>query len=483
MNNADYGYLAFGVDEAAWVYFKKPAREVTLAEAAMLAAVSEAPTLNPIDTPQFAIERQREVLLTMMVQGFLSTEDAINANLAPIEVQAATAAPINLAPDFIDLVMTQLDAQIGEARVLRGGLEIISTLDFDLQGQVLCTSQVQTARLTGALSIGTLGGLDCPGATLLPRLKDSDVNAGAQLDAGVVVIDSTTGQILALVGDPAESHQPGTILTPFIYLTAFTRGLNPASLVWDIPTSVPPALEGYGNFDGVFHGPMRIRTALANDFAVPALSTLTQVGPTNVWRTVQQSGFYSLEIPSIEDTYRMILDSGEINLVEASHAYSMLGNQGLLTGQYLAEDDALLPITLLTINDQDGRSWLDWTRPKTKAIVSAQLAFLVTDILGDERARRETLGHPNPLEIARPIAAKIGQTTFGKNAWTIGYTPQRVVGVWLGFPETDDGSLGEARQVSPLAAAGLWHAVVKSTHENLGVASWQEPIGLNRISV
>jgi membrane carboxypeptidase/penicillin-binding protein len=429
LNNADYGYYAYGVDEAAWVYFNKPAGEISLAEAAMLAAISEAPTLNPIDTPQFAIERQRDVLLTMMVRGFLTMEEAMNANLAPIEVQPATASPINLAPDFIDLVMAQLDAQIGEARILRGGLEITSTLDFELQEQIACTSQIQTARLTGALSIGTLGGVDCQGATLLPRLNDSDVNPGAEIVADVIVMDSSTGQVLSLIGDPTAAHQPGTILSPFIYLTAFTRGLNPASLVWDIPANVPPSLEGYGN------------------------------------------------------TYRIILDRGEINLVEAAHAYSMLSNQGLLTGQYFPEDETLRPTTLLTIRDQDGRSWLDWTEPEEKAVASAQLAYLVTDILGDEHARRETLGHPNPLEIARPAAAKIGRTVSGDNAWTIGYTPQMVVGVWLGFSETGNGSLGESRTVSPLAAAGLWHAVIKRAHEDVDVVTWQEPIGISRIAV
>jgi membrane carboxypeptidase/penicillin-binding protein len=290
LNHADYGHLAYGVDEAAWVYFGKPVSEISLAEAAMLAAVSEAPMLNPIDTPLFAIERQRHVLLTMMVEGFLTGEDAMNANLAPIEIQPAAAPPGTLAPDFIEVILAQLDAQIGESRVLRGGLEITSTMDMDLQKQVTCTTEIQAARLTGALSLDTLGGADCQGATLLPRLKSGDVTQQADIDAAVVVIDSSSGQILALAGDPTAPQQPGTILSPFIYLTAFTRGLSPASLVWDIPANLPPSLEGYGNRDGEFHGPMRIRTALANDYVVPALATLTQVGPTNAWRTAKQSG-------------------------------------------------------------------------------------------------------------------------------------------------------------------------------------------------
>ncbi|MGD8455911.1 MAG: transglycosylase domain-containing protein [Anaerolineales bacterium] len=483
LNNADYGYLAHGIDEAAWVYFDKSAREVTLAEAAMLAAVSEAPTLNPIDTPQFAIERQQNVLLTMMVQGFLTADDAANANLAPIQVQGAASSPAVLAPDFVDFVMAQLDAHIGEARILRGGLEITTTLDVALQEQVECTAQVQTARLAGELPIGTLGGVDCPAASLLPRLREADVTTGAEIGGSVVVMDSSTSQVLTLVGDSAALHPPGTILSPFIYLTAFTRGVNPASLVWDIPASIPLTLEGYGNRDGVFHGPMRVRTALANDYLVPALATLTQVGPTNVWRTARQSGLYSLEIPDDEDAFRLILDRGAIGLVEVAHAFSMFSNQGLLAGQVFSGEETLRPTALLSVRGQDGRTWLDWSEPEEKAVASAQLAYLVTDILADEHARRHTLGHPNPLEIARPAAAKVGQTVSADNAWTVGYTNQRVVGVWLGFPQSEDGSVGESRQVSALAAAGLWHAVMKSAHENLDLLALQEPIGISRVVV
>jgi membrane carboxypeptidase/penicillin-binding protein PbpC len=179
----------------------------------------------------------------------------------------------------------------------------------------------------------------------------------------------------------------------------------------------------------------------------------------------------------------MILDRGTSHLMEITHAYGMFSNQGILAGQPFADDDTLQPTTLLTVRDQDGRVWLDWSAPQEQTVASAQLAYLVTDILGDEHARRETLGHPNPLETGRPSAAKIGQSFSGESVWTVGYTPQRVVGVWLGFPETDDGSSGDARQVSPLAAAGLWHAVVKTTHTHLNVQSWQEPIGINRITV
>jgi membrane carboxypeptidase/penicillin-binding protein PbpC len=188
-------------------------------------------------------------------------------------------------------------------------------------------------------------------------------------------------------------------------------------------------------------------------------------------------------VPSGGDVYHLILDRGRISLLEAAHAYSMLSNQGILAGHSREGEDVIQPTTLLMVRDFDGHIWLDWTEPQNQSVSSPQLAYLVTDILSDEISRRETLGHPNPLETGRPSAAKIGQTLSGESAWTIGYTPQRVVAVWLGYPEDEEGSFQESRQVPPTAAGGLWHALIKTTYRNLNMQPWQEPLGIKRINV
>lgn len=482
LNNADYGQSAHGVDQAAWVYFGKPVSDVTLAEAAMLAAIVQAPELNPIDTPQVAIERQSQVLQTMLRLGTISEEQAFTANANPIHIQPPPPTTDLLAPDFLQLTLDQLDAVIGKGRVRRGGLEIITTLDVDLQFQAACSAQIQIDRLAGKVPLNSLGGQNCPGAALLPTLKPEDILSEVQPDAGIVVIDPASGQILALVGDPGKTHTPGTILSPFVYLTAFTRGMAPATLVWDIPASIPPQLEGFGNPDDQFRGPMRSREAMANDYVVPALEMLTTIGPANVWRIAQQSGLHSLETPGVEGGYRLLLDQGEVDLVEATHAFSMFSNQGTLAGQDLSGEGFLSAITVLSVQDYAGRSWLDWNQTKQQPIASPQLAYLVTDVLADELARRDSLGHPNPLETGRPSAAKIGQTADGENTWTIGYTPQRVVGVWLGtteISETQDGGL----EINPMAAAGLWHAVMKTTFETLPLEAFQQPVGIVEMQV
>lgn len=479
LNSADYGQHAYGLDAAAHVYFGKPAAQLSLAEAAMLAATAEAPSLNPIDAPDIAVQRQGAVLQTMLALGMISREQAVSANARPIQVQAAAEMPAPLAPDYVELLLAQLYSQLGRGRVARGGLQVVSTLDIDMQQQAQCAVRVQLARLSGEMPLTGSGEEPCEASRLLPTLNAGQLLPGASLDAGVVVFSADGGQVLALVGDPTAAHMPGSILMPFIYLTAFTRGLSPATLVWDVPGSLPPGLEDVANHDDEFHGPMRIRTALANDYVVPAMSTLTQIGPANVWRTAQQSGLASLPVYYDEQAYRLITDAGQTTLLETAQAYNMLADQGKLSGQRFGNPQA--PITasaILQVRDSSGRSLLDWSQPQQQAVVSPQLAYVVTDVLSDELARQPAYGRPNNLEIGRPAAVKTGQTASGTDVWTVGYSPQYTVGVWLGVSTSDD-----ALNLSPMAAAGIWHALMKSVHGQQTVMAFEEPLGINKINV
>ncbi|MBN2499393.1 MAG: transglycosylase domain-containing protein, partial [Anaerolineales bacterium] len=391
LNSADYGHLAYGVEAAAQVYFGKSVQELALAEAAMLAATTGAPSLNPIDAPQLAIERQGAVLQAMLAYEYISTEVAMSANVKPLEIQPGAPQSSNLAPAFTELVIDQLEASIPRQRLLRGGLEIITTLDADLQIQATCAAATQLARLDSSQSAPEE---DCAAARLLPTLGRDVAQAQAGLTANAVVLDPLTGQVLALVASTESrttallEHTPGTIVSPFVYLTAFTRGFSPASLLWDIPASVPPALGDVENTDGEFHGPVSIRAALANDYAVPALGLLAQIGPENAWRIARQSGLNSLETSGGEADYRLLLDTGGVNLLELAQAYGIFSNRGILTGYptetVVDEAPALQPTTVLQVSDHSGRVWLDWATPQVRPVVSAQLAYLVTDVLSDD---------------------------------------------------------------------------------------------------
>ena len=480
LNNANYGQLAFGIDEASWVYFGKPAREINLAEAALLAAAVDAPALNPIDTPQVAIERQGQVLNRMLAAEVISADEAFNANADPILVQTSAESTQIIAADFVHAAINSLSAALGESRIQRGGYQIITSLDLELQNQAACTLQIQLARVDGSLPPDTLGGIDCPGAGLLPSLTAAEILNTPDTAGGVVVIDSASGEVLALAGKADEPQPAGTILTPFIYLTSFTRGLNPASLVWDISASLPLSLSGTSNHDGEYHGPMSIRTALTQDYLVPALSVLQQIGPSNAWRTAQQSGMFSLAIPSAEEGYSPLIDQGRASLLEVTHAYSMFANQGTLAGHTLTvQDETMPPITVLTVTDHQGSLLIDNRVSQIRPVTTPQLAYLITDILSDEVARRASLGHPNPLEIGRIAASKLGQNLSGSSTWTIGYTPERVVGVWLGTSQTN----GAEIQLARLVSAGVWHAVTKSATQEIPIVSFNQPVGIQHLTV
>ncbi|TAK14784.1 MAG: hypothetical protein EPO32_00395 [Anaerolineae bacterium] len=474
VNSADFGYLAHGLDAASRVYFAKPAAGLSLAEAAMLAAISGAPELNPFDAPALALERQGRVLQAMVNQGLLTPEVALSANQSPLTLSSENNLGDTETSDFISLVLHQVTPFFSLPRIQRGGLVIITSLDLATQRAVECASEIQVNRLQGVIPLDSLAGITCDAARLLPQLSAAQVVPGARLSAQVIVLENATGQVRALAGPSDALHPAGTSLSPFVYLTAFTRGFGPASLVWDVPASLPPELEGYSNADGQFHGPVRIRTALANDYVIPALQVLSQVGPANVWRTAQQAGLLTIDTA---EGYQPLLDSGEVSLLELAHAYSIFGNQGFLVGQTL-EGDHLSPGAVISITDPDGRTLLDWTQPEQRALTSAQLAFLITDILGDTLARQSSLGRPNPLEVDRPAAAKLGQTPNNENAWTIGYSPQLTVAVWLG-----QATESTASPINPLSAAGLWHAAFRSAHANLPPKSFDEPVGISRVAV
>ena len=514
LNSADYGHMAFGADAAARAYFGKPAAQLSLAEAALLAGVAEVPAFNPVDAPQAALDRQKQVIQAMLDQKLISFEQAVQAQQETLIFRTAAIPAFNPAPAFTNLVLEQLNGQFNHQRLERGGFRVITTLDYNLQLQAACSAATQLAR-SGypQANLPAADGSECQAARLLPTLTTQNNPAITDLEANVVILDPKMGQILALVGEPSPavdppSHTkeiatatlahlpgrpPGTLLTPFIYLTAFTRGLSPASLVWDIPNTLPNL--DIKNFDSQSHGPMRLRMALANDYLVPAVQMLAQLGPENVWRTAQQLGMVSLESPAKAATYRLPMEGGEVTLLEASQAYGVFSNQGTLAGRAMGpaassvQDTIIQPMAVQRVEDNSGQKiWLDWENPQTRSVINPQLAYLTTNVLSDEAARWPSLGHPNPLEIGRPAAAKIGRTLQGNDTWTVGYTPQMVVGVWIG--RTDNGAndqpgsnLDSTGMVPPNLAAGVWHAVMQYAHRNLPSQAWAAPPGINQIEV
>ena len=295
-------------------------------------------------------------------------------------------------------------------RIERGGLTIISTLDFDLQKQSSCVTAFYTARLAGL----TDPIIECDSLRFLPALppdiaiKDSSASA--------IITDPGTGQILAVVGETFQAqetplvaaHRPGSALDAFVYLTGFTRGLSPASLIWDIP-----GRTDVQNFDGEYHGPMRLRVALVNDYPAPAAQVLAQMGVENVNKIASSFG-------ASRDA------DSELSLLDAAGAYGVFAQQGVYFGQDVA-DGVFGPVTILKVEGNDGSVWLDWTTPQAKPVVTPGLAYLMNHALSDESALAGSLRSSNVLNVGKPGAVKLGQTDDALDTWAIGYSPSRVV--------------------------------------------------------
>lgn len=506
LNNAHFGRLAFGADAAARLYLDKPAVELTLAEATLLAATLRTPGLNPLDAPQAALENQKALIQEMLQRRMISPAAGVQAALAQLALRPADQPglqPHSLAPAFTRLALSQLETQMPRWRIERGGLNLITSLDSTLQSQAECALQVQLKRLAGDASPAATLAADCPlagqeAARRLPTPPYAVALPAGSLQAEAIILDPTTGQVLALVGQPPgvagqtaalPAHPAGTLVTPLIYLTALTRGLSPATLVWDVPAS---SGNGLANFDGQYHGPVRLRLAAANDYLPPAASVLAQVGADNVLHLAQQLGLEkpaALQVAAAASPLEILRP---VDLLEISRLFGVLANQGLLAGRILVPGDQangrtplIEPVSLLRLEDGRGRVLQDWQQVNTRPILSPQVAYVLNHVFSDEPARWPSLGHPNPLEVGRPAAVKVSRTASADHLWTIGYTPQLVVGVWLGQAASNSEPAIQPQPAPALqhAVAGLWHALLQTASQDLPYRAWSAPAGINTLAV
>lgn len=484
LNSASFGHLAYGVDSAAELYLGKSGSRLDLAESALLAAALEAPALNPIDSASAARENQQKVLDHMLAQGAISEEDYQTARQETLVFREALGQPNPVAQAFTRLALNQLSDLYGRERLERGGLRILTSLDYDLQLQVSCALRTQLARLEGRTPQASLpGGQSCDASRLLPALTASGAALPGDLQAAAVVTDPTSGEVLALVGESTHSaetsalgdHEPGSLLNPFVALAAFARGYAPASLVWDVPASRPEAIAQQENPDGAYHGPQRLRNAIANDYLVPLSQLIDQIGATAVWRSASALGLSGVEATA--NPGALLYEGGSANLLQVAQAYSTFASLGMEYGVAQAGSSALQPALVLSVEDLSGQGGIHAPEINTQTALSPALAYLVHNVLADESARWSSLGFPNSLEIGRPAGAKIGQTLTGQDAWTVGYTTQRLAAVWLGLPS------GETAQIDTRAAAGLWHAVMQYASSDLPAQDWSEPTGLSHVEV
>ncbi len=467
LNQTYYGNMAYGVEAAARAYFGKHAAELSLAESAMLAGLPQAPSrYDPLTNPVAAKARQRVVLDLMARHGYITQAEADRAYSETLQY-AAVPYPIE-APHFVAAVWTQLQRRFPQA-LYEGGLEVITTLDLDWQN----AAQDAVRR--------HLDWLNNPPAGVPPH------NAR---NAGVVALDPHTGHILAMVGSPdyfderidgavnaaLAPRQPGSALKPFTYAAAFDpqrdNPWTPATMILDVRTPfVTRRLESYtpANFGLVEHGPVLVREALASSYNIPAVVALDHIGVDSLIHLLMRLGITTLTDPGRYDL-SLTLGGGEVRLLDLVVAYGALANGG-----YRVE-----PVYLLSVRARDGTVLYEWAPPApADPVIDPRVAFLITDILSDNEARIPSFGPASPLNIGRPAAAKTGTTTDYRDNWTVGYTPNLVVGVWVG--NADNTPMVE---VSGISGAGpIWHEVMRRVLIGQPRLAFAVPDGLVRAEV
>jgi membrane carboxypeptidase/penicillin-binding protein len=492
LNSAYYGHFAYGVDAAAMVYFGKHASELTLAESAILAAVPLQPEMNPIDNMEQAKEKQAEVLEEMARQGVIRSSEVDDALNQTLEIQLSDDPMEFNASEFGVYVWDQLAEILFPAALHRSGLRVITTLDDDLQSQAACAARTHLKWLQGA-EIGavesTADGSACIAAGLLPPLRPSDTGVDHNVsDVAVIVLDPNTGQILSMVGSAEAPRTAGSLFMPFIYLTAFARGYSPGTMVLDIPyaatTLGDDAWDVSSSDDGRFHGPVRMRTALANSYNAAAEQAVSLVGVENIVSTARSMGINTGSDLDTDVGAEIAAGDFQVSLLDISFANGVIANQGRMVGIPVPSNEqqpslrSLNPITILRVEDALGR--IAYTsEQEERAILSSQLAFLMTDVMSDETARVPAFGHPNLLEIGRPACIKTGMTFGMQDNWTVGFTPSRVVGVWIGNHNGDTMQGVHALN----GATPIWHAVIRYATRDLPQAGWDMPSGVSTLEI
>ena len=497
LNSIFYGNFSYGIGAASQRYFGKSPAQLTLAESAMLAGLPQAPSLyNPLENFDGAKQRQGDVLELMVRHGFITRAQADTAWREELKFDSAEF-DIE-APHYVIYVREQVERLCRLERFVppsgtggcenlmnNGGLRITTSLDFGLQARA--EAEVRSA------------------------IDDFEASTGAH-NGALVAIDPSTGQILAMVGSrdffdetidgqvnlATATHSPGSALKPLTYLAAFQldpRTWHPATVLWDVPTTYVEA-DGTEfmpvNFDGVFRGPVTVRSALANSMNVPAFKVAERLGSAALLDTLHRLGITTMHHPGAYGP-SITLGGGEVTLLDLTYAYATLANLGEMKGQLTVQAlpdgfRQLDPVAVLEIRDVEGRLLYEWSasgEPEVRAAARPGQVYQITDILSDNNARSLLYGTSSPLVLDRPAAAKTGtagdpgQDDVRRDYWTMGYTPRLAVGVWIGNADESPMTGGSSVQTAGL----IWNRFMLSAHEGVTAEAFTEPDGIHRSMV
>jgi 1A family penicillin-binding protein len=462
LNEIPYGGNVYGIETASKTYFNKNAIDLTLAEATYLAAIPQSPTtLSPYGKNKDKLETRKNLVLSRMLELKFITKEEYDKAKSEIVVFAPQAIMGIKAPHFVFWIKEYLEQKYGTDVVENGGLKVTTTLNADLQ------DKAEQIVKEGALQ------------------NEKDWNGS---NAGLVSIDPKTGQILTMVGSrdyfdkaidgnfniTTATRQPGSSFKPFIYATAFNKGFTPDTVLFDLPTEFQSTCDAYGkalpghsqqdcykpdNYDGKFRGPMSLRDALAQSINIIAVKLFYLAGLSDSLKTAENMGISTLKDIN-QYGLTLVIGGGEVSLLDITSAYGVFANNGTKN-----------PYTgILKVEDNHGKV-LEEFQPRTQEILPKNTALTISNILSDEKSRQPTFGVHSVLYIPnKDVAVKTGTTNNNKDAWTIGYSPSIVVGVWAGNNDNKPMKKGGASVAGP-----IWNKFINEALKTIPAESFEKP--------
>ena len=471
LNENYYGNLAYGIEAAAETYFNTTADKLNLAQGAFLAGLPQAPAVYDIySNREETLARYQQVLDLLVIDSreknciYVSTAvqpvcvDQDTAARAAVELQNYNFQPSRDTmryPHWVNYIRSLLEAQYDPQTIYRSGFTVYTTLDPGLQddAEKIVKDQVLA-------------------------MANHNVSDGA-----LVAIRPSTGEILAMVGSAdfyndaiagqvnmatSSTRQPGSAIKPFTYIAAFEKGWTPATLIWDVPSDFTPSGQPNDpgprykpvNYDGKFHGPVSVRMALSNSYNIPAVKTLNFVGiyenpdapgQGGLVPLLKRVGFTSLNRKDYG--LSLTLGGGEVSLLEMTGGYAVLADGGR----------KVPPVSITQIVDHSGNTVYQYKPPAGEQVIRVEHAFLISSILSDTQARIPAFGTNPVINLPFQAAAKTGTTNDFRDNWTMGYTPDLTVGVWVG-----NADYTPMRDTTGLTgAAPIWAQFMKSAIQRL----------------
>jgi 1A family penicillin-binding protein len=467
LNEAPYGGTAWGVEAAAQTYFGKDTKDLDLVECVILAGMPQAPSrYSPYGSnPLSYVQRATDVARRMKEDGYINEDQEKDVVGRLTTVQFKKSGSAIKAPHFVFYVKDQLEEMFGLDLVENGGLKVTTTLDWDLQQEAQDVVAEEIAKVDESLHI---------------------------TNGASVIMDTNNGEILSMVGSrdffdenidgevnvTTRLRQPGSSIKPLVYAVALMKGFTPASVIMDVETEFPGKDENTPykpkNYDGKEHGLLHLREALASSINIPAVKLLALLGIKDVLAQGYEMGIGSLE-PTSENLSRlglsMALGGGEIKLLNMTEAYSSFANGGMDVD----------PVSITKVEDRNGHVLYEHKPIEPRKVIDEKVAFLISSMLSDNNARLLTFGANSYLKLQEgAVAVKTGTTNSLKDNWTIGWTNDRIVGVWVG--NNDNSSMKDvASGVS--GASPIWRRQMLAVLDKTPAVVFEAPSGVEKVDV